>query len=521
MNTPPSNPLLARLRRSLDRDRDLPPTRKLQKALRFGAAAALAPLYLIGCDRVGPGARTRGRPVVRNAGRLTLGPGANLCSTFAPVHLVTRPGGVLQVGAEAFLNFGCTLSAASQVTLGDRVSLGPYVSVVDTDPDGEARPIRIGADVWLAARVRVHGGAVIGDGAVITAGSEVVGEIPARCVGGGVPARVIRRLDAGAVPSVAAASPGALPPAAAAGPVAAPSAAPTALHRAAVAASHAFARLALRGVDALGPRPFVRGLPFVENLGRLTIGADLSLASTPVGSHLVTGPRGVLRIGDGVIIGPGAAIAAEDRVEIGDGARLGAGVMLLASDYHAVADRDAPGATGPIVIGAHAHLGDRVVVLHGATIGAHAVIAADSVVSGDIPAGAHAAGVPALVIPAPAARAGVPALVIPAPAARAAGVPALVIPAAAPAPQVPPVHAARAVLPAVARVLHGIAPEADATALAPDASLREALDLDSMDFLRFVAGLHRELGVEVPEADYPRLATLGGCQDYLAARLSS
>lgn len=67
----------------------------------------------------------------------------------------------------------------------------------------------------------------------------------------------------------------------------------------------------------------------------------------------------------------------------------------------------------------------------------------------------------------------------------------------------------------VLRVLGEIAPEADLASLKPDVGFRDQLDLDSMDILNFVVGLHSTLGVEIPEADYPRLATLDGCVDYL------
>ncbi|HVP29828.1 MAG TPA: acyl carrier protein [Myxococcota bacterium] len=66
-------------------------------------------------------------------------------------------------------------------------------------------------------------------------------------------------------------------------------------------------------------------------------------------------------------------------------------------------------------------------------------------------------------------------------------------------------------------VLREIAPEADLPALDPNADLREALDLDSMDFLHFMVGLHEATGVDVPESDYARLSTLAGCVAYLAA----
>ena len=67
-------------------------------------------------------------------------------------------------------------------------------------------------------------------------------------------------------------------------------------------------------------------------------------------------------------------------------------------------------------------------------------------------------------------------------------------------------------------VIGDIAPEADLGSLQPDVAFREQLDLDSMDLLNFVVGLHDRTGVEIPEADYPKLTTLQGCVEYLQAR---
>jgi acyl carrier protein len=66
-------------------------------------------------------------------------------------------------------------------------------------------------------------------------------------------------------------------------------------------------------------------------------------------------------------------------------------------------------------------------------------------------------------------------------------------------------------------ILGGIAPEADLDAVAGEEDLREALDLDSMDFLNFVVALHEKTGIEIPEADYPRLRTLDGAIAYFEA----
>lgn len=70
---------------------------------------------------------------------------------------------------------------------------------------------------------------------------------------------------------------------------------------------------------------------------------------------------------------------------------------------------------------------------------------------------------------------------------------------------------------AVLRNLAKIAPEADFTRLDPALSFREQLDIDSMDYFNFVLALHKELKVEIAEKDYPKLASLKGCMDFLSA----
>lgn len=74
---------------------------------------------------------------------------------------------------------------------------------------------------------------------------------------------------------------------------------------------------------------------------------------------------------------------------------------------------------------------------------------------------------------------------------------------------------------AVLAALRRIAPEVDPASLAPDRSLRDQADIDSVDFLRFLVALKESLGVDVPEADYPQVATLDGLVAYLSARLAA
>ncbi len=73
----------------------------------------------------------------------------------------------------------------------------------------------------------------------------------------------------------------------------------------------------------------------------------------------------------------------------------------------------------------------------------------------------------------------------------------------------------------VLQVLGSIAPEVDLSRLKPQARIRDQLDIDSMDFLNFVIGLHQQLNVEIPERDYGQLATLTGCVNYLATAMHS
>jgi acyl carrier protein len=71
----------------------------------------------------------------------------------------------------------------------------------------------------------------------------------------------------------------------------------------------------------------------------------------------------------------------------------------------------------------------------------------------------------------------------------------------------------------VLQALKAVAPEMDDASLEPGKSLRDQLDVDSMDFLNYVIGLHEALKIDIPEADYAKLATLDGTVAYVAEHL--
>ncbi|HEY4014194.1 MAG TPA: acyltransferase [Polyangiaceae bacterium] len=377
---------LDKVKRALTRDRALPPGEVAAKAVRFAMAIAIAPVYLRDCDEVGSRVRTVGRPSIQNLGRMTLGRDGIINSTPFAVRLSTSPRGEIAIGRHFIFNYGASIASDARIELGDRVTLGPYARVCDYEgePAGGPAPVVLEDDVWLTIRVTVKKGVRIGAGTIVTAGSVVTEDLPAHVIAGGVPARVIKPRD----PKGASEAPENGPP--------------SRLHGLARLAGGAIdatvGRARLHGADSVGADPSVRGHTRIHNLGTLAIGSRFRLQSSPEESHLVTGPRGRLLIGDDVSIASGAAIDAEERIEIGHRVSIGEVAMIMDTNFHGTDDFMGASTTSPVVIGDDAVIGSHVTILKGSTIGRGARIAPHSVVSGNIPAGTYAAGVIARVI---------------------------------------------------------------------------------------------------------------------------
>jgi acyl carrier protein len=71
----------------------------------------------------------------------------------------------------------------------------------------------------------------------------------------------------------------------------------------------------------------------------------------------------------------------------------------------------------------------------------------------------------------------------------------------------------------VLEIIMEIDEDANIDDLKPDQALRDQLDLDSMDFLDIVMELRKRYKIQIPEADYPQLASLESCVNYLMPRL--
>ncbi len=168
---------------------------------------------------LGSGVRTLGLPIVilQSEAKVEIGDRVKLCSTSYrneigvnhPVILRTsRPGATVVIGDDVGLS-GVSICAADRIRIGAGSLLGANVIVVDSDlhpvaaenrrydrdPDAiGSAPVEIGPNVFVGANSIVLKGVTIGANSVIGAGSVVTEDIPADCIAGGNPCRVIRPL---------------------------------------------------------------------------------------------------------------------------------------------------------------------------------------------------------------------------------------------------------------------------------------------------------------------------------------
>jgi len=73
----------------------------------------------------------------------------------------------------------------------------------------------------------------------------------------------------------------------------------------------------------------------------------------------------------------------------------------------------------------------------------------------------------------------------------------------------------------IVETLLEVAPDIDAATLDHGAALREQFDFDSMDQLNFAVALHRKFGIDIPETDYARLASVDACVQYVSGQATT
>lgn len=166
---------------------------------------------------------------------------------------------------------------------------------------------------------------------------------------------------------------------------------------------------ALSTCERVSGSPILRQPALFHGSGSIALGRDVefgwprSILFHTGYCHLeASTPAAAIEIGDGVQINNNAFIKSEGPgIRIGSGALIGSEVTIYDSDFHDLRARHRRGGQprmAAVTIEENVFIGDRVLVLKGARIGADSVIGAGSVVVGAIPAGVIAAGNPARVI---------------------------------------------------------------------------------------------------------------------------
>ena len=119
---------------------------------------------------------------------------------FPPFH--TDCGRNISIGRRTFINMGCTFQDWGGITIGDDCLIGHNCTIctVNHESSPESRgdmtctPVVIGNRVWIGADATILPGVMVGDGAIVGAGSVVTKSVPPRHVVAGIPARIIKRI---------------------------------------------------------------------------------------------------------------------------------------------------------------------------------------------------------------------------------------------------------------------------------------------------------------------------------------
>lgn len=122
-------------------------------------------------------------------------------SKFPPFY--TDCGKNIFVGKRVFINSCCHFQDQGGVYIGDDVLIGSQVVFAtinhgkkpENRSDNHFAPIHVGNRVWIGSHVTILPGVTIGDNAIVAAGAVVTHDVPANTVVGGVPAKVIKKID--------------------------------------------------------------------------------------------------------------------------------------------------------------------------------------------------------------------------------------------------------------------------------------------------------------------------------------
>ena len=156
------------------------------------------------CTSTGKLITVRGPLRVEGSGDIKIGDHCKIWSHMGVTQLFADRGAELIIGEGTFINTACIVSASNRIVIGKNCQIANQVIIMDGDfhgVDDRAEPgksdaIIIGDNAWLATRSMVLKGVKIGEGATVAAGAVVTKDVAPYTLVGGVPAKLIRKLQA-------------------------------------------------------------------------------------------------------------------------------------------------------------------------------------------------------------------------------------------------------------------------------------------------------------------------------------
>jgi acetyltransferase-like isoleucine patch superfamily enzyme len=122
-------------------------------------------------------------------------------TVFPPFH--TNFGRHISLGKNVFINHACSFLDLGCITIEDGVMLGPRVNVTSENHPVEVSKrktlvpgaVLIKKNAWIGAGATILPGVTIGENSVVAAGAVVAKDVPPNTVVGGVPAKVLKKIN--------------------------------------------------------------------------------------------------------------------------------------------------------------------------------------------------------------------------------------------------------------------------------------------------------------------------------------
>lgn len=176
---------------------------QLRRGLRGGWRLLLGHIFLSKCCRRGRLITVRGIPRIDAVGDIILHDKVKIWSHIGKTQISSGADATIEIGEGTFINTGSILSARNRISIGKNCQIANQVIIMDNDFHGvssreeadDAEPVILEDDVWLATRATVLKGVRIGTGAVVAAGAVVTKDVQPFTLVGGVPAKLIRKID--------------------------------------------------------------------------------------------------------------------------------------------------------------------------------------------------------------------------------------------------------------------------------------------------------------------------------------